>query len=320
MALLDDFGMRYLRGELPPWFNTVWLTVQTVPLYKTAERDTVRPIGIRNPLVKILHKEVVASNKADLLDFLEPQQLGMSDSGASKLVHSVRMLLEDNPSFVLMKSDVKNAFNEAVRRATIASMQAQPSLQHMSWHAATTLAPSFGLESQGSLWGRSPEGATQGDPEGGPWYCVTWQERLQELDATLAAVGGMARAGWDDLFQVGPPEVLFPALERFWRLVGEECGLEPQLSKSEIYSSTGTRYPAMPADVPLAGETVGGVFFPGFLLYGVPVGSDTYVEVKMKEKVEKVAREAVQGGELLKGEPQGLWTILRSSIMFQFEY
>ena len=68
MSYLEDFGMRYLRGELPPWFYTVWLTVQTVPLYKTAEKNTVRPIGIRNPLVKTLHREVVAANKSELLD------------------------------------------------------------------------------------------------------------------------------------------------------------------------------------------------------------------------------------------------------------
>ena len=158
----------------------------------------------------------------------------------------------------------------------VTALQSEPSLQHMAWHAATSLAPSSGLESQGRLWGRAPEGTTQGDPEGGPWYCTTWQRRLRELDATLAAVGGMVRAGWDDLFPVGPPEVLFPAMERFWRLVLEECGLQPQLTKSKIYSSTGNRHPAMPEDIPLAGEMVDGVFFPGFLLYGVPVGCDTY--------------------------------------------
>ena len=38
---------------------------------------------------------------------------------------------------------------------------------------------------------------------------------------------------------------------------GLECGLEPQLAKSEIYSSMGTRHPAMPADTPLAGVIVG---------------------------------------------------------------
>ena len=33
MELLEEFGMRYLNGELPTWFYPVWLTVQTVPLF-----------------------------------------------------------------------------------------------------------------------------------------------------------------------------------------------------------------------------------------------------------------------------------------------
>ena len=45
MRLFETFGLRYLHGELQPWFYVVWLTVQTVPLFKTKNRDTVRHIG-----------------------------------------------------------------------------------------------------------------------------------------------------------------------------------------------------------------------------------------------------------------------------------
>ena len=76
----------------------------------------------------------------------------------------------------------------------------------------------------------------------------------------------------------------------------------------------------MTVDIPLAGVTVDGVFFPGFLLYGVPVGDDTYAEVMMEQKVKEVAEDAVRASKLLAVEPQGLWTILRLIIKFQFEY
>ena len=36
----------------------------------------------------------------------------------------------------------------------------------------------------------------------------------------------MARGGMDDLFPVGPAEILFPALLEFERAVRENCGLE----------------------------------------------------------------------------------------------
>ena len=45
MAKLEDFGMRYLVGELPMWWYKVWVTVATAPLYKTPARTSVRPVG-----------------------------------------------------------------------------------------------------------------------------------------------------------------------------------------------------------------------------------------------------------------------------------
>ena len=66
MELFDKFEMKYLRGDLPVWFYPVWLTVQTVPLLKTEQQNTLRPVGVRNPLLKIWHREVVLQNKLEL--------------------------------------------------------------------------------------------------------------------------------------------------------------------------------------------------------------------------------------------------------------
>ena len=35
LELLHKFGLAYTAGELPPWLYRLWLTLQTVPLYKT---------------------------------------------------------------------------------------------------------------------------------------------------------------------------------------------------------------------------------------------------------------------------------------------
>ena len=53
MSKLEDFGLRYARGDLPHWFYAVWLSVCTVPIFKTAERDSIRPLGIRNVALRI---------------------------------------------------------------------------------------------------------------------------------------------------------------------------------------------------------------------------------------------------------------------------
>ena len=80
MELLESFGVRYLNGELPGWFYRVFLTCQTVPLFKTKERTGIRPIGVRNPLLRVLHREVVNQNQ-EFIDYLEPQNLAMSKAG-----------------------------------------------------------------------------------------------------------------------------------------------------------------------------------------------------------------------------------------------
>ena len=74
--------------------------------------------------------------------------------GAAKLIHSVRMLLEENPTFVCATNDCRNAFNEDTRAAAVITLQEEPSLAHLAYYAATSLIPSHGMESKGELWGR----------------------------------------------------------------------------------------------------------------------------------------------------------------------
>ena len=160
MELLEEFGMKYLKGDLPAWFYPVWLTVQTVPLFKTEQQNTLRPVGVRNPLLKIWHREVVLQNKSELKSFLEPQQISSSEAGAAKLVMAVRSLIELNRDWIVLKLDLTNAFNENARRAVIEVLEDEPTLKHLAWFAAVVLAPYSGLETGGRRWGETGEGGT----------------------------------------------------------------------------------------------------------------------------------------------------------------
>ena len=104
-------------------------------------------------------------NKGAITAYLEPQQLGMSQAGGAKLVHSVRMMLEQNPEFICAKLDFRNAFNEGSRARVIKVLENEPSLCHLAQHAAAVLSPSNGLETGRTLWGEASEGFTQGDPQ-----------------------------------------------------------------------------------------------------------------------------------------------------------
>ena len=66
MSKLEDFGMRYLNGALPLWWYKMWITVTTVPLFKTSARNTVRPLGVLPCLERQLLKCVTRFNTSRL--------------------------------------------------------------------------------------------------------------------------------------------------------------------------------------------------------------------------------------------------------------
>ena len=56
------------------------------------------------------------------------------------------------------------------------------------------------------------------------------------------------------------------------------------------------------------------------VIYGVPVGHDSFVIDQLEKRVQEVAGEAARACKLLANERQALWTLLRASMKYQFEY
>ena len=70
----------------------------------------------------------------------------------AKLVHGVRMLSEANPDFIVVKCDIRNAFNSVSRGKVLEVMDSEDELRHLVWHAALSLASPNTLESGGKVW------------------------------------------------------------------------------------------------------------------------------------------------------------------------
>ena len=152
IRLLEDFAMAYIGGDLPDWFYLVWLTLQTVALYKTADQIDVRPLGLRNSLIKLFHKEVMAQSVTEIREFLEPCQLGKSKAAAAKLVMSVRGTMETNRDFICVRTDLSNAFNSIRRAAILEVLESEPSLRHLSSFSGLIPAPETAMETRGGGW------------------------------------------------------------------------------------------------------------------------------------------------------------------------
>ena len=119
---------------------------------------------------------------------------------------------------------------------------------------------------------------------------------------------------------MGPPEVVFPALEKFAKDVEEKCLLVWEKTKTEVFSWDGVLPPSTTPGLARAGSLVNGQFEPGFVCYGVPVGTEKYVNHMMNLKVEEVSSGAKNSCKVLGGEKQALWTVLRMSLSQQLDY
>ena len=227
-------------------------------------------------------------------------------------------MLEANPEFICIKLDFRNAFNEVYRARIIEVLENEPSLMHLAAHAATIFAPSSGLESRGVLWGESSEGTTQGDPESGPYFCIAMQEYVQKADQELDSQGGCARFGWDDRYLIGPPDTAYATLETFSREVHDNCGLDLQRSKTEVFNRSDNTTPRN--GLVSAGAKVNGQWEPGMLCYGVPIGTDKYVQYMLNLKVTEIEQEVEAISLVLEEERQALWAVLRSSISQKLDY
>ena len=214
---LEQFSLAYLNGKLPPWLYKVWGSVSSVPLFKTEERDPteLRPVGIKASLLRTLHRRVVQANKGALREYLEPCQVALMPAGGAVLSHTVRMVLEQNPTWVCVALDVKNAHNAISRAAVVKRLEAVPELRHLAQHVATCLAAHHVVESGGEKITCAGQGLCQGDCEASGCFCVGWHPEVININNALQPSGGLAIFGNDDGYAIGPAEVVFPAVETF---------------------------------------------------------------------------------------------------------
>ena len=87
-----------------------------------------------------------------------------------------------------------------------------------------------------------------------------------------------------------------------------------------MHTATGVLPPETPAGLARAGTVVDGVFLPGFIMYGIPIGDSRFVKHKLSLKLEEVAREVEQVITVLQGEGQAIWSVIRSSTIMKLDY
>ena len=128
MDRMDSFAALECNGHLPAWWYYCQ-AVRMVALYKDAEEPAaggtrdVRPIGVGNVRRRAVARWIVASLRTQCEKAFFPVQFccGVAD-GAQKALFALRAAMEANPSYLLIQTDKKNAYNEVMRTRIVEAL------------------------------------------------------------------------------------------------------------------------------------------------------------------------------------------------------
>lgn len=188
----------------------------------------IRPIAVGTTYRRLAAKICCKKTAPTLASYFQPIQLGFgSRGGCEAAVHSVRTFLDHNCGEVLLKVDVKNAFNSVDRGALLTQIKDKISNYY------SFLWQCYGSQTKLNYNGTeilSAVGCQQGDPLGPAIFSLAIQPIIQRLHSKLnvwylddGTLGGDVNTVFNDLILL---------IDDF-----RAIGLELNFSKCELYIS-----------------------------------------------------------------------------------
>ena len=213
-------------------------------------------------------KGMCSQKKESFAAFFEPLQHGVAVEGASeRLVHHVNLLVESHPDWVLIKSDIKNAFNSVERSSMLPQVaESFPDLYPHVFQMYSGFSPLLFQKGEESYLLSSQEGVHQGDPLGPILFSLTIHPLLVDLQKSHPLIHTLAYL--DDVFLVDPLDGVLSAFNDL-RGSTSQVGLSIATNKCEIFGTGKSEYKSSePICISFVGTTV----------LGTPVGRPDYIE------------------------------------------
>ena len=274
-------------------------------LLAIAKKDNgTRPIAVGEILRRLVGKILLARNMPKINSALGANQFGVgAKSGTERIAHLVRRLAKKhrgNRRYVLLKVDMRNAFNTVDRLAVLRAVhETCPELfPWVDWLYANESRLLF----QGTVI-RSSSGVQQGDPLGPALFSLA-------LRHTVAQAGAAADFNaWyiDDGIIGGDADVIARLLPDLTTSL-TAAGLYLNPSKCELVSFGGRLEPdPFPPEFKRLVDN--------FDIVGTPVGSDSFVADYVERKALKKLREVAALVALIP-DPQIRYCIIRQCLAF----
>ena len=230
----------------------------------------VRPIAIGEALRRLTAKSICAQKKDSFAQFFSPLQHGVATKGGAELlVHQVQLLLEENKDWIVLKSDVRNAFNSVSRSHFLIEVaRAFPDIFGHVNKMYSGVNPLVYLQESTPIILSSEEGIHQGDPLGPALFSSAIHNILVSLQEQNQDVRVLAYL--DDVFLLGPAEKV---LATFSQLDSAFSHIHLQVApeKCEIFSPSEIASLSVPSScqIPVTSD--------GMMVLGSPIGIHDYV-------------------------------------------
>ena len=256
-------------------------------LHAAAKKDGgIRPIAVGNILRRLTAKCIAKKVQEKAAGLLAPHQLGVGvRGGCEAILHTVRGVLEADPSLLCLQADFQNAFNLVSREVGLEEV-ARLFPEMLAW-AKTCYGHSSHL-----LFGSASISSECGWQQGDPLASLLFSLVLHPLVKSIQErVQGLSAHAWylDDGTFVGKEEELEQVLDILVRegpargLVLSTTITSPNNPKTTVWSK---EVETRPAALLAKGAVL--IEDQGINLLGAPIGSREFVEEEVRKKVEKV--------------------------------
>ena len=251
-----------------------------IPLKKP--KGGIRPIAVGEIWRRLVSKICMKEVREKAVSVLQPYQVGVATpNGAEAILHATSGLVRkhgDDSEWVMLKIDLKNAFNKVSRKALFEAVRL-----HVPKISAWV---EYIYAEEPLLWLKdvilfSSEGVQQGDPLGPLLFALTLHLLVTKISADCPL---LALNGWylDDGTIIGPRSEVRKALAIIQEL-GPGLGCHVNMEKCELWWPTldAEGWPEFPTDIlRIVGD--------GVELLGGPVGGACATETIVHNRLDKI--------------------------------
>ena len=229
----------------------------------------LQPIALGESLRRLTARAMCMQKRRLSLTFFRPVQHGVPTKSGPKLItHRIQLALQENPDWVVIKSDVKNAFNSISRRSMLDQLStAFPDLANHANRMYEESSSLLFMQGSSPIVISSEEGVHQGDSLGRALFAITIQPVLLNLEKDHLQIHVLAYL--DDVFLLGNATDVLCAFHNLKRAFSS-ISLEITSHKCEIFCSSSTVAINESAGIP--------VNYQGSLFLGTPIGSSSFAE------------------------------------------